>query len=186
MSQRRSRRQGRQLRAPIWRRRGTYVGLGALTLALVAAILILRLLLPGTASGAVPCSAGELSVEHVHAHLAITIRGQARAVPANIGIRSSCFFWLHTHDVSGVIHVEAGNSETYTLGQFFDVWGEPLMSDGMLGERAGAGEELRAYVNDQQWTGNPRAIPLTAHERIFLVIGPPFPPPPPYTFAPGL
>src|SRR5205823_14298698 len=45
-------------------------------------------------------------------------------IPANMGISSAPKFIspLHTHDATGVVHVESPTIETFTLGQFFDVW----------------------------------------------------------------
>ncbi len=126
-----------------------------------------------------------MSVEHVHAHLQVYVRGQQRAVPANVGIRATCLYWLHTHDASGLIHVEAGAPGTYTLGQFFDVWVEPLSSTELLRDRTQAGEEIRVLVNGQPYTGDPRSAPLRSHEEIVVELGPPFPSPAPYSFPPG-
>ncbi|HKR74492.1 MAG TPA: hypothetical protein VJR94_10330, partial [Candidatus Nitrosocosmicus sp.] len=44
-------------------------------------------------------------------------------VPAGIGIiPNECIFWLHTHDDSGIIHVEAPYETSFSLGQFLQVW----------------------------------------------------------------
>ncbi len=64
---------------------------------------------------------------HVHPWLRITINNQSVTIPANIGIVASatgtCFEPLHTHDASGIIHVEATDASTvYTLGHFFQIW----------------------------------------------------------------
>ena len=40
---------------------------------------------------------------------------------ANIGL-SGCDEPLHTHDTSGIIHVEAPANTQYTLAGFFEVW----------------------------------------------------------------
>jgi hypothetical protein len=40
----------------------------------------------------------------------------------------SCFAWLHTHSADGIIHTESPVTRTFTLGEFFDVWGQPLSS----------------------------------------------------------
>jgi len=34
--------------------------------------------------------------------------------------------WLHTHAADGIIHTESPVERTYTLGDFFDIWGQPL------------------------------------------------------------
>src|SRR5689334_7306957 len=55
------------------------------------------------------CDAGEQLAYHIHAHLEIFIDGKAYALPQYIGIpvdqqsgQSTCFYWLHTHDTTGV------------------------------------------------------------------------------------
>jgi len=66
---------------------------------------------------------------HVHPHLTIYLNGEALAIPQNIGIESGpprCFYTIHTHDYSGKIHVESDGTGTFTLGQFFAVWGVTL------------------------------------------------------------
>ncbi len=32
---------------------------------------------------------------------------------------------LHTHDTSGIIHVESNTVRPYTLGEFLNIWGGP-------------------------------------------------------------
>jgi hypothetical protein len=49
----------------------------------------------------------EPSVFHIHSHLIILINGHYYAVPALIGITNNCFYWLHTHDGTGIIHIES-------------------------------------------------------------------------------
>jgi hypothetical protein len=93
----------------------------------------------------------------------------------------SCFYWLHTHQTDGIIHIESPSQQTYTLGDFFDLWGQKLSST-QVGNDKGA---VIAYVNGQRYTGDPRGIPLTAHAVIQLNVGTDVPPKP-YTFAGGL
>jgi hypothetical protein len=62
---------------------------------------------------------------HVHPYLRIMINAQNVAIPANVGIGNSgaCFEPMHTHDASGIIHIESPNTSTqYTLSQFFQIW----------------------------------------------------------------
>ena len=141
---------------------------------------------PGpSAEAPVPCSGTEMTRYHVHAHLEIDVHGTRQTLPANIGIRSSCLFWLHTHDDTGLIHVEADVAANYTLGQFFTVWGTALSRDAVLGERAAPGEEVRVLLNGERYSGDPRTVPLAAHEQIAVQLGPPFPTPQSFTFPPG-
>src|SRR5207237_4673434 len=74
----------------------------------------------------VKCERGEKLGYHVHSWLAVFVEGQRVDVPANVGINSSCLFWLHTHNNTGIVHVEAPSQQNFSLGQFFAVWGKRL------------------------------------------------------------
>ncbi len=127
----------------------------------------------------IQCQTGEMLQYHIHSHLDIFIGGQAMTIPGNTGIYNTpagqCLYWLHTHDTTGVIHVESPTKATYTLGNFFDIWGMPLATDDLAGHLAAAGTQIRAVVNGKAWTGDPRQIPLQSHEEIVLEYGPPWP-----------
>jgi hypothetical protein len=133
----------------------------------------------------VPCGPTEVFTRHEHAHLTIVIRGELRPVPAFIGITATQICWLHTHDTSGVIHLEAGDNRPLTLGDFFAVWRQPLNRTVLDGERAGNGEAVQATVGQQPYAGAPETIVLTEHEDIVLELGPPFLSIPPYVWPPG-
>jgi hypothetical protein len=110
---------------------------------------------------------------HHHDLLHIFVHGKPVTVPQSIGINPSAGFLtsLHTHDDSGIIHVESPTVHDFTLGEFFDVWGVRLMPT-CIGGLCNSGENrLRAYVNGKPWTGDPRAIPLKQHEDIVLTYG---------------
>lgn len=119
----------------------------------------------------IKCSTQESAAFHIHAHLDIFKNGRKVAVPQDIGIPGQCLYWLHTHDKSGVIHVESPIQRTYTLGNFFDIWGAPLSKKKVLSFDTGSSEPLRIYVNGERYKGDPRKVPLKAHEEISLVIG---------------
>lgn len=70
----------------------------------------------------IQCNNVEQLVFHNHAHLDIFINSQPYTIPSQIGITDKCFYWLHTHDESGVIHIESPVARNYTLGQFLDIW----------------------------------------------------------------
>lgn len=145
----------------------------------------------------VQSNGGEQLVYHIHAHLAMYVDGTQKLLPYGIGIvppyqlqpdgssefvgGGSKFYWLHTHDESGVIHIESPQQHTYTLGNFFAVWGQPLSST-QVGPAKGT---VTAFLNGKKYTGDPSNIPLTAHAQIQLDVGKvvPFQS---YTFAQGL
>ena len=63
----------------------------------------------------------------------------------------------------GVIHVESPSQRGYTLGQFFDIWGQPLSAT-QAGPVTGT---VTAFYRGKPYTGSDlRAIPLTAHADI--------------------
>jgi hypothetical protein len=143
------------------------------------------------------CQTSEQTLFHIHAHLTIFVNGAARQVPAAIGIpgaqaqataagpfveQGTCFYWLHTHAADGIIHIESPVKRTYTLGNFFDVWGQPL-SAGRVGPASG---HVVALYNGQVFKGDPRSIPLTAHAQIQLEAGTPLVAPEQITFPNGL
>ncbi len=139
----------------------------------------------------IPCETNEAVQLHIHSQLAIFVHGVLVQVPEAIGIvpippNSGCLYWIHTHDASGVIHVEAGsvgapNGGPYTLGMFFDIWGETL-SRTQIGPYKGP---VTAFVNSEPYDGDLRAIPLRSHQRIVLEVGKPVVPPPVYLVPAG-
>jgi len=133
----------------------------------------------------VPCGPAERLERHAHAHLTIVIRGQLPPLPANIGITATQICWLHTHDTSGIIHIEAGDNRTFTLGDLFAVWRQPLGATVIDGDRVGSGESIQATVNQQPHSGAPETIVLKEHEDIVLQLGAPFLTVPPYVWPPG-
>lgn len=71
----------------------------------------------------IPCDIEEHSNYHSHVKLDINIDNKPYPIPENIGIIPyECLYWLHTHDNSGVIHIEAPIENTFTLGQFLNIW----------------------------------------------------------------
>src|SRR5215218_6706603 len=60
----------------------------------------------------------------------ITINNQSYPIPAGIGIvPNNCIYWMHTHDDSGLIHIESPVKKEFTLGQFLDIWNRFNSSD---------------------------------------------------------
>jgi hypothetical protein len=78
---------------------------------------------------------------------------------------------IHTHSTSGIIHVESDRPRTFTLGQFFDEWGVRFSSSCLGGYCAGAGRQLRVYLDGRRVFGDPRRIVLTNRQEIAVVFG---------------
>lgn len=120
-----------------------------------------------------PMLGAEGSVLHIHAHLDVFVDGHPVPVPADIGIdqRARTISPLHTHDDTGVIHIESPAQAPFSLAQFFAEWQVALSASQLGGLHAATGSELRAYVNGQQVPGNPGALTLHPHDQIVLVYG---------------
>lgn len=150
-----------------------------------------------------PCATTMPNTYHVHAFVGIIINRRQLALPDGSGMKSpgadgtyagfpnwteyaTCYYYMHTHDASGVVHIESPKSASqstslYTLGNYFDVWGRTL-STTQIGSYTGT---VRAYVAQVPlktfyiqrasyvlYGSNPRNIPLKSHTTVWLEIGP--------------
>jgi hypothetical protein len=70
---------------------------------------------------------------------------------------------------------------TFTLGEFFTMWGKPLSRTLAASMKSDKGAPLKFWVNGKPYTGDPRKIQLTAHADIVIQAGPPYPKPPKFT-----
>jgi hypothetical protein len=159
--------------------------------AVAAALAVLRANAPVSAASSpagepvrgIRCEAMEGLKFHIHQHLAIYDHGRAVGVPSDIGrpLAAQCFYWLHTHTPDGIIHVESPVYRTFTLGDVFAVWGEPLGVKDVAGARVRTGERVVTYVNGTRYTGDPAKIELAQHTDIAIMVGPPYAKPAPFT-----
>jgi hypothetical protein len=152
----------------------------------------------------VDCQNSEALAYHIHAHLSLFQDGKPVTLPANIGIpvgstfpSGQCFYWIHVHDTTGVVHIESPTTKTYTLGQMLDIWDRTAQLDAQGGGstqvdssfvtalRAANPNDVHVYVGDKLMSDY-ASIPLTAHELITIEIGGPLQPPTTaYTFPNG-
>ena len=97
--------------------------------------------------------------QHIHLSLTVMLDGQPINVSAHIGEVRTCMAEVHTHDVGGTIHLESTDADkTFTLEQFFKVWGEPLDKNGY---------QLTATA-DSQMIENPAELILKDSQQILL------------------
>ncbi|HSU98157.1 MAG TPA: hypothetical protein VLI40_13065 [Gemmatimonadaceae bacterium] len=136
----------------------------------------------------ISCDAQEGQRIHIHQHLLILDHGKSVAIPANVGQPAGkpCIYWLHTHTPDGVIHIEAPKDRSFTLADFFAVWGQPLSRSVAATASARKGQYLKVWVDGKPFMGDPGSIPLMAHTDIVIEAGPPFPRPPRFTAWDGL
>lgn len=90
----------------------------------------------------IPCLPVMGNGYHVHVFLGIVYKGQPMALPMAIGMvkpgapvngyinTAQCFYEIHTHDSSGIVHLEVAQphpltSVVFKLKNVLDVWGVP-------------------------------------------------------------
>jgi hypothetical protein len=137
------------------------------------------------AAAGLPGFTSEQLFFHVHAHLDVLVDGAPVPVPAGIGIggdlvraveagRSKCdvpcISPLHTHDDSGILHVENDKERQITLGQLFTEWGVRFTGD-CVGGYCAPEKAHKVFVGGKEYTGDPAGIVLKDREEIAVVIG---------------
>jgi hypothetical protein len=140
--------------------------------------------------------ANETVKYHVHVHVEIFVDGTMMRLPAGIGITNpqitekyatgtfydvggfDCLYWLHTHVADGIIHVESPAKQAFTLGEFFDIWNQPLGRN-QVGPAKGS---VVVFENGKELTGDPRSTPLLAQGEIQIDVGTPVVPFRPFIF----
>lgn len=110
---------------------------------------------------------------HIHEHLDIFIHGVSNPVAQDIGVNEMARFIspLHTHDDSGIIHVESPVVATFTLGQFFDIWGLQFSKICIGSYCTNATSTLKIFVNGTLYQGDPHALILAPHQEIVVTYG---------------
>ena len=132
------------------------------------------LLLPSLSKNGIQCNTIEHLLFHVHAHLDIIINGQYFLIPSQIGIiPGKCIYWLHTHDVTGIIHIESPINRDFTLGHFFDIWDKKFNNSQIFDYMSNDTNTLSVYVNGTkvQVGIDYRDIKLHPHDEIAIVYG---------------
>ena len=126
---------GRPARSGARRRRTPWVAISVLTVGVVGVIVVLAHLIvaPGPSADVAPtpypypCLPTEGTAQHIHPYLRILVDGAPVTIPAVVGIRdvggATCFEPVHTHDASGIVHIESVSpTQLFTLGDFFAIW----------------------------------------------------------------
>jgi hypothetical protein len=178
--------------------RGALIG-GAILIVIILAIIISQFVLHansqtngGSASlnakpatgqtvDGLACLPQEGGALHTHQYLEVYVNGQRVNANPGIGIVDSakCLYPLHVHDnEANIIHVESAVNTTFTLGQFFDIWGVKLSSAEVGQYKVDNAHKLEVVVFDANgkmttYTGNPRDLSLQEHETIYVLYNSP-------------
>jgi hypothetical protein len=123
------------------------------------------------------CLPNEVLTQHIHQHIDVFINGKQQTIPANIGIiadsklqNGGCFYWVHVHDTSGIIHVEAPTGYVAHLGTFLDIWSASGVDKSVLKTILSRNPDVVA-LNGKPYGGDIRTIPLQVHTQITLGYG---------------
>jgi hypothetical protein len=120
----------------------------------------------------VECDPLEGTIFHIHAHLDLIVDSKPVTIPAGIGIKpNECLYWLHTHNTSGVIHIESPQQTTFTLGQFIQVWDNTPGISPTFEEITHGDKNIRVFVNGTEVKDSYENIKLAVHDEIALVSG---------------
>jgi hypothetical protein len=114
------------------------------------------------------------TILHHHVHLWIYVDGQPVVVPMEVGYSQALqvFSPLHTHDATGLVHVESADPNFQpVLAQFMDVWGV-YFTQTCLGDACNDGDrQLRVFLNGEEYTGDPTLLPLTDQAAVVITMG---------------
>ena len=87
-------------------------------------------------------------VENFSFTINIKINGQNYPLGENIGHDSgNCLHDIFTNDPSGRVFIHSNDKETFTLGQFFDVWRETFSQKQIFGYQAINGGQIQVFVD---------------------------------------
>ena len=113
------------------------------------------------------------------AHVELFANKRVLLLPTGIGAGDGCSYAVRTRVPTGVVdYVPAVKP---TLGDLFDVWGQPLAANGFAGFHGA----VSAWVGGRRWHGAVRAIPLTRHAEIVVEVGGYIPPHAFFLFPPA-
>jgi len=109
---------------------------------------------------------------HTHQHLTVSVDGNPVTVPANLGVDpAGAMSALHTHDTSGIVHVESPKVATFTLGQLFTEWGVALGTDRVGGYVDGQnGRHVAVFIDGKRTTTAFPKVHLQDQQDIAVVI----------------
>jgi hypothetical protein len=152
---------------------------------------------PATGQTVDGLTCGQETVQvHYHEYIEMYANGKQVNLPAGIGIVSPsgdanggltsngstvCLYPLHVHpNDQNVVHIESPTNAQYYLGQFFDIFGEPLSATKVAGYTADASHKLVYETISENgtpvvYTGDPTKLPFdqAGHETIVILYNSP-------------
>jgi hypothetical protein len=86
---------------------------------------------------------------HSHALLHVYNEGRLVELPPNIGIdrANDAYAPLHTHDPTGIVHMESERPFKFNLGMFFAIWGVRFGNNSLGSLQNDGDKRMHVYVN---------------------------------------
>jgi hypothetical protein len=112
---------------------------------------------------------------HEHTDVQIFVHGKKERIPTDIGINASAgtIQSIHTHDDTGLVHLESSESREFTLGDFFDVWGVRFTPT-CLGAYCNEGDKrLQVFLDGEEVTDDLQDVQLDDQTVIVVTYGTP-------------
>ncbi len=97
---------------------------------------------------------------HIHAQVNVYNQGLLITLPADVGIdeRHHVETTIHTHDATGIVHMEAPRPYRYTLGDLFAIWGVRFGAGTLGGLQDNGANRVWVYVNGKRITDPARHV----------------------------
>jgi hypothetical protein len=112
---------------------------------------------------------------HQHATVQIFVHGKEERIPTDVGINPSAgtIQSIHTHDDTGLVHLESSESREFTLGDFFGVWGVRF-TPSCLGAYCNEGDNrLQVFLDGEEVTDDLQDVQLDDQTVIVVTYGTP-------------
>lgn len=114
------------------------------------------------------------TILHHHVRMYIYVDGHPAVIPAEVGYSQAqqVFSPLHTHDETGIVHVESADPNFQpVLGQFMDVWGLYFTPECIGNQCASGDRQIRVFIDGQPYTGDPTLVPLNDQSTVVITMG---------------
>ncbi len=110
---------------------------------------------------------------HEHANVQIFVHGKQEPVPIDIGIdpAKGTIQSIHTHDDTGTVHLESSEARTFTLAEFFGVWGVRFTPDCLGAYCNDQTNHLQVFADGKEVTGDLQSVPLDDQSVIVVTFG---------------
>ena len=91
---------------------------------------------------------------HIHSLMHVYVDGELVQLPPDIGVDRSqkLYAALHTHDPTGIVHMESDKPFKSTIGDFFVIWGLKFGNKSLGSLRNKGEEQVRVLVNGKTVT----------------------------------